>query len=101
MEDTDFGNRIAQGPLLILLMLGIAKRSPWEADAIALYGYDNIRFTNPVYIDDTLYVESEVTDKEDKDEDSGVITFHRRLKKADDTLAMTADVKVLVRKAGD
>jgi acyl dehydratase len=96
MQDSEFGGRIAQGPLLLVLMSGFAKRVPWEPDAIALYGIDNVRFTAPVLIDDTLHMESEVTEKRPKDDDRGVVTFERRLYKSDGTLTTTAEYSILV-----
>jgi len=96
MQETEFGRRIAQGPLLIVLMSGFAKRVPWEPEAIALYGIDNVRFTDPVFIDDTLHMTSEVVEKRAKDDERGVVTFKRSLYKSDDTLTTTAEYSILL-----
>lgn len=100
MTETEFGHRIAQGPLLLVLMSGFAKRVAWEPDALALYGIDNVRFVNPVFIGDTLEMDSEVIAKEDKG-DRGVVTFKRTLMKTDETVTTVAEYSILVRKKSD
>ena len=72
-KSTRWKKRIVQGTLVFswipgLLPVGTAGR------IIAFYGVDKIRFIAPVWIGDTVHVEAEVVAKDEKDENSGVVT---------------------------
>jgi len=47
---------------------------------IAFYGMDKVRFTAPTKIGDTIHVELEVVDKQDKGELGGVVTLKESVK---------------------
>lgn len=82
-------------------MTGLAKRLPWGVQALGLYGLDNVRFVAPVYVDDTLYLEAEVVDKESQDEDRGLLTLKEELYKDQDVLTVTRERKYLVQKKSE
>lgn len=58
-----FGQRIAHGTLILAMAVGMT------ADSInpraMSYGYDKIRFVKPVFINDTIVVETEIVGKTD------------------------------------
>lgn len=89
MAGTDYGRRLVQNTLLITVTSGLNRRLPWEPELIAVYGREDIRFVDPVFIGDTVRLESEVVDKRERDDDTGVVSFEERLYKQDDTLAVT------------
>jgi len=98
MKETDYGGRIVQNTLLMTITSGLAKQMPWDAETIAGYGRDDVRFVNPVFIDDTVRLESEVVDKRERDEQSGIVTFRQDLYKQDGKLALTGEYLLLVER---
>lgn len=101
MRDSEFGQTLTQGPLLLLIMNDLGGRGPWEPSIIALYGYDNVRFIAPVFEGDTLYIEREVSDVETKGDDRGVLSVKEDLRKQDGSLAATRIRMYMVRRRPD
>mgnify|MGYP000101970299 CR=1 FL=1 len=60
------------------------------------YGYDRVRFVRPVFIGDTIHVETEVIGKDVKDEMTGVLTVEQEVVKQDGTIAASVVLKVLL-----
>ena len=62
MKDSPFGQRIAHGMLTLSIASGLALRArqhqPFEV--LAFLGMENVRLTAPVFVGDTITVESEV-----------------------------------------
>lgn len=78
-----FGGRVAQGCLTLSLATGLEfslMSGSEESRILAFYGMDRVRFTKPVFIGDTLYLEGTVTGLEEKDESRGVATIHQDIK---------------------
>lgn len=98
MKRTEFGNRLVQNTLLLTVMEGLLRRIPWNLETVAAYGRDSVRFTNPVFIDDTVYLEVEVVDKRPKDKSRGIVTFRQELYNQDDELAAIGDYLLLLRR---
>lgn len=98
MADTEFDGRLVQNTLLISVMEGLKRRLPWEPATIAAYGRDNVRFTAPVYIDDTVSLESEIADKRERDDDSGIVTFRETLTNQRDETVVVGDYLLLLPK---
>ena len=73
-----FGERIAHGFLVLSVASGLLPLS--EIAIIAFYGIDKLRFVNPVKLLDTIHVEFEAVEKQDRDERGGVITFRQTVK---------------------
>lgn len=77
-KDTLFGERIAHGLLVLSIASGLVPLRPHYT--IAFYGMDRVRFVNPTHIGDTVHVEGEVIEKEERSEQSGVITYRQTVK---------------------
>lgn len=63
MTSTEYGERIVHGAFVFSAMTGLLwqSRTPDERDAvIAFYGVDELRFTAPTFVGDTIHVETEV-----------------------------------------
>ncbi|MFH1116002.1 MAG: MaoC/PaaZ C-terminal domain-containing protein [Pseudomonadota bacterium] len=61
---TPFGERLAHGPLIFAMAVGLVSMAGFGGDAaVAWLGADNMRMTAPVKIGDTITVEVEVADK--------------------------------------
>lgn len=99
MRESEFGRRIAHGGLLVVLTNGFMTKLPFHHDVVALYGLDHVRFVEPVFIDDTVYLEAEIVDKEPRGEDRGVVTYHCELRKHDGTTVMVLEWLYLIRRA--
>lgn len=100
MKKTGFGGRIAHGALVFSVMTGLVWQSEEERpEVIALYGIDEMRFTEPVYPGDTVHVEVEVVEKEPRDHPygNGVVTNKCEVKNQDDETVLSCKMKTLVR----
>ena len=97
-EHSEYGRRIAHGGLLVVLTNGFMTQIPWDVDVVALYGFDRVRFVNPVFIGDTVHLESEIVAKEPRNAGSGIVTFDCELRKEDGTPAMVMKWHYLVRR---
>lgn len=95
---TPYGRRIAHGALNVMLIQGFMASTPWNFRTYALYGFDTIRFVNPVFIGDTVHLEAEIVDKEVRDDETGVITINCELRKEDGTLATVLKWLLLVHR---
>lgn len=105
MKNSEYGRRLVHGPLLVTILTGLTNyleddEDDWDLETIALYGFDNVRFLNPVFIDDTVHLEWEITDKELKDDEQGIVTLAAELYRQDGTLAMRLDWLALLATEG-
>ncbi len=78
-----FGERIAHGMLVLSIGSALAFRLGQYAvlpkSFIAFYGMNDVRFTRPVKIGDTIHCESEIIELDGKDAKRGVITSRNRV----------------------
>lgn len=87
-----FGERIAHGFLVLAVSSGLM---PLEDMAVlAFYGMDKVRFLAPTKIGDTIHVEMEVVEKQEKNEKRGVVSFLSSIKnqKEEDLSVLTMKV---------
>lgn len=94
-ERTMFGRRVAPGIMVYALgtALGVA------ADAttiIANYGADRIRYPRPTWIGDTIHLEIEVVEKQDRGDGSGLVTFRWDIHNQDGATVCASLLKILV-----
>lgn len=100
MADSDFGERIAHGALVFSIATGLL----WQArenheDVVAFYGVDDLRFTAPVFVGDTVHVELEVIEKEPREhpEANGVVTTAARVLNQNDDVVLHCELLSLLR----
>jgi acyl dehydratase len=79
-KNTIFGERIAHGMLVLSYAMGLMMSSATTGKVVAFYGMDKLRFTGPTKIGDTIHVETEVVEKEDKGRKGGVVTNRFQVK---------------------
>jgi acyl dehydratase len=72
-----FGERIAHGFLVLSVASGLMPL--YDEAIVALYGLDEIRFHLPTKIGDTLHLEIEIMEKEDKEKIGGVVCHYIRV----------------------
>ena len=99
-KNTMFGERIAHGWLGLVVGSGLAFRlgsqGPLPKYFIAFYGMDNLRFTAPVKIGDTVHTEIEVVDLFCKKENRGIVKFRSELKNQRDEVVNVHESRILV-----
>lgn len=80
MQGTDYGTRIVNSCFTLGLMVGISVNDTTLGTAVANLGWDEVRFPAPVFVGDTLNIETEVLDlRASKSRpDAGIVTFAHR-----------------------
>jgi 3-hydroxybutyryl-CoA dehydratase len=96
-----FQERIAHGFLVLSIASGLLPLS--EIAIIAFYGIDKLRFVAPVKLLDTIHVEMEAVEKQEKDERGGVITFRQTIRnqREEEVAVGTMRSFIAKRKSGD
>ena len=90
MKGTDYGQVLVNSCFTLSLMVGVSVGDTTLGTAIANLGWDEVRFPAPVFIGDTLRIETEVTDlRESKSRpEAGIVTFtHRAYNQRDELVA--------------
>lgn len=74
---TQFGQRIVNGIFTLGLAVGLTVNELTGGTIIANLGYNNVKHPQPMFHGDTLYMESEVTQKRESKSNpsAGLITF--------------------------
>ena len=80
MKSSEFGTRIVNSCFTLSLMVGISVADTTLGTTIANLGWDEVRFPRPVFIGDTLRIETEVHElRESRSRpDRGIVTFVHR-----------------------
>ena len=91
-----FGERIAHGLLILSIANGLMPL--YDMAIVAFYGMDKVRFTAPTKIGDTIHVELEVVEKQDKGDIGGVITLKESVKNQRGENVALSTKKVLIAK---
>lgn len=102
MAESPFGERIAHGMLVVSAATGLLwqERSPAEREAVvAFYGIDELRFRQPVYIGDTIHVETEVVETREKPDSPGSGTVRNEIEIVNqrDQVVVGFDITTLLR----
>ena len=95
-KKSPFGERIAHGMLVLSVATGLMPL--YEMAIIAFYGMDKVRFTAPTKIGDTIHVELEVIEKQDKGELGGVVSLKESVKNQRGEDVAISTIKVFIAK---
>ena len=90
MKETDYGQILVNSVFTLGLMVGVSVGDTTLGTAVANLGWDEVRFPKPVFIGDTLHIETEVIDLRDSKSrpDQGIVTFaHRAFNQRDELVA--------------
>lgn len=100
MKDTDYGRILVNSCFTLSLMVGVSVGDTTLGTAVANLGWDKVRFPAPVFIGDTLRIETEVSAlRESKSRpDAGIVTFIHRAYNQDDVLVASCERSGLQRK---
>jgi acyl dehydratase len=98
---TEFGQIVVNGLFTFALMVGISVADTTLGTLIANLGYDKVTMPKPVFIGDTLRVETEVMElRESKSRpDTGIVTFRHRALNQRDEIVCEALRSALVKKS--
>jgi acyl dehydratase len=80
MKDSEYGRILVNSCFTLSLMVGVSVGDTTLGTAIANLGWDEVRFPAPVFIGDTLRIETEVIDLRDSKSrpEAGIVTFTHR-----------------------
>ncbi len=95
-DHTMYGKRIAQGPLIYTIAVGLM-----DIDGeilVALSGVDRMRMLAPVFVGDTLWAKGETTELEDRKDDNGLVIVRLEAVNQRDEPVMVCDLRLLCRK---
>ena len=100
MKKRPFGQRIAHGMLTLSIASGLALRGRWHRpfEVLAFLGMDKIRFMAPVFIGDTIRVESEVLEARPSKSrpEKGIIKFKNTVRNQRDEPVATYETVLMV-----
>jgi len=100
MKESIFGQRIAHGMLTLSIAsgLGLRTRGHPPIEILAFLGMDEVRFTAPVFIGDTIRVEAEVTEARPSKSRSGagILRFKNTVKNQRDEDVATWETALMV-----
>ncbi len=97
-KNTPFGERIAHGMLVLSYAMGLVMSHGSTGKVIAFYGMDKLRFTGPTKIGDTIHVETQVSEKDDRGSKGGVVTSRFLVKNQRGETVIDAVTKGLIAK---
>lgn len=88
MKDSEFGRILVNSCFTLSLMVGISVNDTTQGTAVANLGWDEVRFPAPVFIGDTLRIETEVMDKRESKSrpKQGIVNFVHRAYNQDGVL---------------
>jgi 3-hydroxybutyryl-CoA dehydratase len=100
MKNSPFGKRIAHGMLTLSIASGLALRMRERppVDVLAFLGMDNVRLMAPVFIGDTIRVESEVTEARQSESrpEAGILKFKNTVKNQRNDVVATWETALMV-----
>ena len=96
VKNTPFGERIAHGMLVLSVASGLMPL--YDLAIVAFYGMDKVRFMAPTKIGDTIHVETEVIEKQDRGDLGGIVTFKQSVKNQKGEDAALSILKILISK---
>jgi Acyl dehydratase len=98
-EDSEFGERIAHGNLVFSIAEAlVADMNPKSFS----YGYDSLRFVNPVFIGDTISATREITTAESYNDDLGRVVYEYEVRTQDgDTVLACEHITLVEKKDGE
>lgn len=95
MKNSRFGRRIVHGALTFSLMVGVYSKVFHDTDISTVEA--SIKFTAPIFINDTITMEWTVTELDEKPKlTGGLVALSGEVRNAESTVAATLEAKILV-----
>jgi 3-hydroxybutyryl-CoA dehydratase len=96
-ERSMFGQRVAPGIMIFAIGTGLGV-PPDATTILANYGTDRLRYPRPTWIGDTIHLEIEVLEKQDRDAEAGVVTYRWDILNQNGETVCASQLKVLTAK---
>jgi acyl dehydratase len=100
MKNSPFGQRIAHGMLTLSVASGLLLQTKQRLSlkVLAFLGMDNVRFTAPVFMGDTIRVESEIIEARPSKSrpGAGILKFRNAVKNQRDEVVATWEESLMV-----
>lgn len=100
-NETEFGQRVINSCFTLGLMVGISVGDTTQGTTVANLGWDEVRFSKPLFHGDTVRVQSEVLElRESRSRpDNGIVIFeHRAFNQNNDLVASCKRSALMLRK---
>lgn len=95
MKSSRFGTRIVHGALTFSLVVGVYSKAFHDTDISTVEA--SIKFTAPVFINDTITMEWTVTELDEKPKlNGGLVTLSGQVRNMDEKVLATLEAKILV-----
>jgi acyl dehydratase len=100
MKESQFGQRIAHGALILSIMTGLRSRNgTFQGTTIAFAEIRNWKFLAPVFIGDTIRVVSEISElRKTSKPDRGVIVHHVKVLTQRDTVTQEGELVTMIKR---
>jgi acyl dehydratase len=101
MKGTEFGEVLVNSCLTLGLMVGISVNDTTHGTTVANLGWDEVRFPKPVFLGDTLRIETEVLELRDSKSrpDNGIVIFeHRAFNQRNELVGVCKRSALMLRK---
>lgn len=101
MKDSDYGRVLVNSTFTLGLMVGVSVGDTTLGTAVANLGWDEVRFPAPVFVGDTLRIQTEVVELRTSKSrpTAGIVTFVHRAYNQDDILVASCKRTGLQHKA--
>jgi len=99
-KSTEFGRPLVNSVFTLGLMVGVSISDTTLGTTVANLGWDEVRFPLPVFVGDTLHVETTVLEKRDSRSrpDDGIVVFrHTAFNQRDELVATCKRVALMHR----
>jgi 3-hydroxybutyryl-CoA dehydratase len=96
-ERSMFKQRVVPGILVYAVGTGLGVPAD-STTIVANYGADDLRYTKPTWIADTIHLEIEVLEKDDRDKKSGVVTYRWDIVNQNGETVCASKLKILTAK---
>jgi len=95
MQNSRFGKRIVHGALTFSLMVGVYSKVFHDTDISTVEA--SIKFTAPLYINDTITLEWTITELDEKPKlNGGLVALSGEIRNTEGTVQATLEAKILV-----
>lgn len=101
MKGTEFGEVLVNSCLTLGLMVGISVNDTTHGTTVANLGWDEVRFPKPVFLGDTLRIETEVLELRDSKSrpDNGIVILeHRAFNQRDELVGICKRTALMLRR---
>jgi acyl dehydratase len=98
-EETEWGQPLMNSLFTLGLMIGIQVSDMTVGTTIANLGMTDVKFTNPLFENDTIHCSTKIVDKRTSKSrpDAGIVTFHHQAFKQDGTQVAECHRNVFIK----